>query len=970
MLWTFAYTEYDGSDLVTTLTDAYGGVTTVQRDTDGSPTAIVGPDGHNTTVTLDADGMLEALTAPDGGEWTVAYDTGGLMTSLTDPVGNETRWTHSSEGRLEQEDLPDGATRTLTRSGDIGDWSVDFETSDGRTNSHAITTNATGAMTRSVADSYGALTTTDVDRDSTTTVTHPDGSVSVTWEADDPIFGAQAPYTAEWSFVTPGGVDSTTSRTLDATQSDRDDPTSVTEWTETTTTLDGNWTRQWTADAAGGSLQTYTPVGRVSSATRDAAGALATLTPAGQDTLTLTRDSRGRITDMSQGSRTSSLLYDATGNLSDVTDLVGEVWSMGYDAVGRPTSLQAPDGGVIELAWDAAGWASGLTTPNGDAYAFSADAEGRNTRVEFPDGAAESRDYDGEGRLTLLTEADGDAVAVSWDLEGRLETVLAGTAKATWAWDTATGLPVSTSLDDGGLVQSQSYAFDGPLPTSVVWTGLVEAELAFEWDDMLRVSAWSLDGDAYALGYDADGLLVSAGELTLSRDQTSGRLAGTSLGTMSSDWSWNEYGELTEVAWDVGGTTIFRESADYVDARITSSEIEQAGSTAVWDWSYDANGRLTGADLDGAAWGTWGYDAAGNRTDEDGVTVASFDSRDRLAVRADTTYTWGADGRLESKTWDDGSGPETTTYSWDPLGNLLGVELPDDTAIAYLVDASGHRIGRTVGGALDRAWLWSGDKVVAEYDGSGALISTFVYGSRPNVPDYLVASGRTWAVVTDLRGSVRAIVDPYTGEIAQEIAYDPWGVVTDDTNPGLQPFGYAGGLYDADTALLRFGVRDYDAEAGRWIAADPIGFSGGWNLYGYVEGDPVSFVDVDGRFAIVLAYPVMVAAEGAFTAWIVPFIVRVAAVYLIGSITSDAPSAVGGTSDAPAGESCENSKVKSNPKVKSDVDELEDLKDAIEEVQEVSDRGRITLEPLGSNPDPNRELATAAERLRRLINGR
>ena len=65
-----------------------------------------------------------------------------------------------------------------------------------------------------------------------------------------------------------------------------------------------------------------------------------------------------------------------------------------------------------------------------------------------------------------------------------------------------------------------------------------------------------------------------------------------------------------------------------------------------------------------------------------------------------------------------------------------------------------------------------------------------------------------------------------------------------DTNPGFQPFGYAGGLYDVDTGLVRFGARDYDGGIGRWTAKDPIGFSGGdANLYGYVLADPVNGVD-------------------------------------------------------------------------------------------------------------------------------
>ncbi len=58
---------------------------------------------------------------------------------------------------------------------------------------------------------------------------------------------------------------------------------------------------------------------------------------------------------------------------------------------------------------------------------------------------------------------------------------------------------------------------------------------------------------------------------------------------------------------------------------------------------------------------------------------------------------------------------------------------------------------------------------------------------------------------------------------------------------------FAGGIYDTDTKLTRFGARDYDAETGRWTAKDPIGFAGGLtSLYDYVGGDPVNWVDTTG----------------------------------------------------------------------------------------------------------------------------
>ena len=80
--------------------------------------------------------------------------------------------------------------------------------------------------------------------------------------------------------------------------------------------------------------------------------------------------------------------------------------------------------------------------------------------------------------------------------------------------------------------------------------------------------------------------------------------------------------------------------------------------------------------------------------------------------------------------------------------------------------------------------------------------------------------------------------------------FDEFGKVVNDTNPGFQPFGFAGGLYDFQTGLVRFGARDYDPETGRWTVKDPIGFRGlDTNLYGYALSDPINFVDTNGLWS-------------------------------------------------------------------------------------------------------------------------
>ena len=87
--------------------------------------------------------------------------------------------------------------------------------------------------------------------------------------------------------------------------------------------------------------------------------------------------------------------------------------------------------------------------------------------------------------------------------------------------------------------------------------------------------------------------------------------------------------------------------------------------------------------------------------------------------------------------------------------------------------------------------------------------------------------------------------------MAQRLEYDAWGQVLMDTNAGFQPFGFAGGLYDPDTKLVRFGARDYDASVGRWTCKDPeIATVTAGTLYTYCQNDPVNFVDPSGLFSL------------------------------------------------------------------------------------------------------------------------
>jgi RHS repeat-associated protein len=244
----------------------------------------------------------------------------------------------------------------------------------------------------------------------------------------------------------------------------------------------------------------------------------------------------------------------------------------------------------------------------------------------------------------------------------------------------------------------------------------------------------------------------------------------------------------------------------------------------------------------GALTATYLYDANGNRlskTTASGGESGTYDAQDRLLTYGKWGYTYTANGDLLTKT--DTSSGQVTNYSYDAQGNLRHVGLPDGRSIDYVIDSENRRVAKKINGAVVRKWIYEDQlKPVAEFDGSGTLLARYLDGVT-------VKGSTSYRVVKDHLGTPRLLVNSSTGAIAQRLDLDEWGQFTADSSAGFQAFGFAGGIYDPDTGLVRFGARDYDPVAGRWTAKDPIRFEGGQpNIYVYVGNSPLNMTDPTG----------------------------------------------------------------------------------------------------------------------------
>jgi RHS repeat-associated protein len=103
-----------------------------------------------------------------------------------------------------------------------------------------------------------------------------------------------------------------------------------------------------------------------------------------------------------------------------------------------------------------------------------------------------------------------------------------------------------------------------------------------------------------------------------------------------------------------------------------------------------------------------------------------------------------------------------------------------------------------------------------------------------------------------------------SAEVPFTASYTSFGAVT-GTGLDWMPFGFAGGIYDADAGLVRFGARDLDPAVGRWSTKDPLVFGGGQgNLYVYVGNDPINWIDPAGLYTEVIVWEPVGKGESSF----------------------------------------------------------------------------------------------------------
>lgn len=543
-------------------------------------------------------------------------------------------------------------------------------------------------------------------------------------------------------------------------------------------------------------------------------------------------DKKRRMTD--PAGAITRWFYDGADRLRRVQDAEGREYVYGYDVLNRVRTVTDPTSVISETRlYSDNGKLRSIKDARGFVTTYTRDGFDRLNRTNFPDGTFErNQAYDANGNVLTFRTRAGNTIVRTFDVLNRVATKLPqGQPKVTYAYDLANRLlsaskPVVAGDPSSGLFQQvwdsagrfvkeiypdlKEVTFELDANSNV--TKIVYPDSFFvdrAYDQLNRLSAIKLNGDTVAAA-------------TFGYDQLSRR---------------------TSLSYSSGASVAYAPLLNEDMASLTHSFV---GSSLDLAYGFNAVHQITGQTFSDDTY-SWHPGAAAT------VAYDPASNTNQYTLVGGVAQSYNANGCLTS----DG----VWAHAYDTENHLLTSSKPG-TSLAFVYDPFHRQAEKaaTISGTAKTRYIYSGWQRLADYDSvTGALQNRYVYGTSLDEPLIQVSNaGALTFLHANHQGSIIATTDS-AGVVTNKNAYGPFGEISALAGT---TFGYTAQRLDSESGLYYYKRRYFSSTQGRFLQPDPLGYqievacgcscAGGCgddakasqlNLYGYVENDPVNFVD-------------------------------------------------------------------------------------------------------------------------------
>lgn len=570
---------------------------------------------------------------------------------------------------------------------------------------------------------------------------------------------------------------------------------------------------------------TYDSMGRMSSTTvYSGSGAIYKLTQYSYDSVGRVQCVAVRMNPAGGGNGDACVL-SASGSYGP-----DRITYTAYDPQNHPLLIYrgygTPDQqAYARYAYSPNGMVRTIEDANNNLTTFVYDGFDRLSATEFPSKStadlSDSSDeeqctqYDNDNNCETRVTRDGQIIQYTYDALNRVTTkVLPGPGGGTvyYGYNLQNQRTSATSGSQTGPGVYDVYDGFGNLSSETVNIG-ISRTMSYQYDaDGDRTAVTYPDGNY--VGYDNDGLdrlwkVLESGSTTLLV------------------YSYGASGNLQQVARGTGTptTTYGYDGIQRLDS--LSQSLATSTDDVAFSYQFNPANQITSETISNQAYDpltngtTANYSPNGlNEYSTVGGVQYTYDGRGNLTSDGVTEYTYDVENRLLSA-----SGTDNATLTYDPLGRLYSV----------------------TSGSATTTFVYDGDRIAAEYNGSGSLLQRYVYGESGDDPvvwyegSGFGASNRRY-LLANQQGSIIDVTDG-NGNVLAVNQYHPYGL-GGSVNEGR--FQFTGQAYIPEVGLYYYKARMYNPSLGRFMQTDPIGYTDDLDLYAYVRSDPIDNTDPEG----------------------------------------------------------------------------------------------------------------------------
>ena len=460
--------------------------------------------------------------------------------------------------------------------------------------------------------------------------------------------------------------------------------------------------------------------------------------------------------------------FNSGGVLQWVQERNGNRVALGYSGAGQLTTITDTVGRVVQVQTNSSGQITGFTLPDGRSVAYHY-TNGQLTSFTDLRGGTTTYGYDTNGRLASIVDANNHTVVqTTYDEAGRVTAQTDANAKqTTFNWDVAT--QTLTATDARGNSWTDVYSNNklvkriDPLGNTTHYSYDTNFNLTSVADARGNTTTATFDTRGNALTVTAPAPLSYQQTTTYDAQNNptsfiDGRTNGTAYG-------YDSPGNLTSITRPGGSTIQFARNPQGLITSVTNARGKRT------TLGRDTAGNLTSISSPLGAVTTIAYDAASRPTSlveprgnvaganpNDYTTTYTYDPVGNVLTATDplghqTSWTYDAAGNVTSRT---DANSHTTTYLYDPANRLVSVTAPGGTQTSYTYDAVGN--------------------LLTKQDPNGHT-TTFAYDTANQLTSVTTTNNKLWTFAYDANGNLTRVVDAN-------------GNATSDPNDGITNYSY------------------------------------------------------------------------------------------------------------------------------------------------------------------------------------